>query len=89
MIKCSECDQEATYLHPRRYCDEHWARWWSDIGQTPEEKEAIYKEAMQFINETYSDKPEEDLFIKPVMSESVINKAYSNFGKWIKEKLNW
>jgi hypothetical protein len=80
MIKCSECKEEATYLHPRRYCDEHWARWWSDIGQTSEEKEQIYQEAMQFMKETFL---KEQTIVK--LSEPL--SLFEKIVQWFKTKL--
>ena len=29
-MKCSKCDNEATYDSPADYCSYHWCEWWFD-----------------------------------------------------------
>lgn len=71
-IKCDKCSAKATFLHPRRYCDEHWCIWWSEIGRTPEERNKIYQEAM-YENKRVN-KPMEELLLETI-AKSCIDKA--------------
>jgi len=50
--RCCRCHFPATFEHPRRYCDEHWARWMGgfDPSDPPADgdgpSETMYEEAL-------------------------------------------
>jgi hypothetical protein len=79
---CDNCDNVATYLYPRRYCDHHWCEWWAEsIGRTTEDQEKIYQEAMDIIDDVVATK---QLFMEPTVSQSCIKKLFSELEKSLK-----
>jgi hypothetical protein len=56
-IKCSRCDREATYDSPELLCDLHWAEWWAEDDDDPEnpnplshkQRKKYKKEVLRFI----------------------------------------
>jgi hypothetical protein len=56
MLKCDECDREATYDSPQNFCDEHWFDWWAEValdGATPAELAAEKKNFLESIAKTF------------------------------------
>jgi len=43
-MQCREpgCEEEATYISPKQWCDAHWLAWWTE-GMPPEVVEADRK----------------------------------------------
>ena len=41
-MKCTKCDNEATYTSPEHYCDEHWARWWGGFDEQNDRSYMMY-----------------------------------------------
>jgi len=53
MIICSKCPREATFNHPKRLCNYHWADWWA-YGEAEQRDEAL-----AYIHKTYGKEADE------------------------------
>lgn len=53
-MQCCEpgCEEEATYVAPKDWCDEHWLAWWTE-GLPPEQ----VAEDRKFFKELNRDNP--------------------------------